>query len=120
MVAIEPITRIVRDERGKPWIEGTNTKVMEIVLDHVGHGWSADEIHAQHPHLSLGHIHAALAFYYDHETEFAEQMRADASTLAALRAELGESPAQRRLKTLARPFRCKHTSLPDDQRTDSF
>ena len=104
MVATEAITRIVRDERGVPWIEGANTKVMEVVLDHVGHGWSADEIHAQHPHLSLGQVHAALAFYYDHEAEFAAQMRQDVAALNALRGEMGESPAQRRLKALARPL----------------
>ncbi len=77
---------------------------MEIVLDHVGHGWSADEIHAQHPHLSLGQVHAALAFYYDHEAEFAEQIQVDVATLTGIRAEMGESPAQRRLKSLARPL----------------
>lgn len=104
MVATESVTRIVRDKRGIPWIEGVNTKVMEVVLDHVGHGWSADEIHAQHPHLSLGQVHAALAFYYDHEAEFAEQMQADVATLKAIRTEMGESPAQRRLKALARPL----------------
>lgn len=104
MVATEFITRIVRDKRAVPWIEGANTKVMEIVLDHVGHGWSADEIHAQHPHLSLGQVHAALAFYYDHEAEFAEQIQVDVATLTGIRAEMGESPAQRRLKSLARPL----------------
>lgn len=101
MIAIEAITRIVRDERGVPWIEGANTKVMEVVLDHVGHGWSADEIHEQHPHLSLGHVHAALAFYYDHEVEFRAQMQRDVAALKAIRAEMGMSPAQRRLAAMS-------------------
>lgn len=39
----------------------------------------ADEIHRQHPHLSLGQIHAALAYYFDHRDELdakiAEQLR---------------------------------------------
>lgn len=104
MVATEATTRIVRDERGVPWIEGANTKVMEVVLDHVGHGWSADEIHAQHPHLSLGQVHAALAFYYDHEAELLGQMQKDVAALNTIRKGMGESPAQRRLKSLARPL----------------
>jgi len=30
------------DQRGEVWIEGTNTKVIEVVLDRLAHGLSAD------------------------------------------------------------------------------
>ena len=39
-------------------------------MDHVAHGWSAEEIHRQHPDISVAQAHAALAFYYDHQAEF--------------------------------------------------
>jgi hypothetical protein len=29
------------DERGIPWLKGTNTKVVEVVLDHIAHGGSS-------------------------------------------------------------------------------
>lgn len=50
-------------------VAGTGTKVVEIVLDRLAHHWDADEIQRQHPHLTLAQIHAALAFYYDHQPE---------------------------------------------------
>lgn len=53
------------DARGVAWIDDTNTKVVEVALDHLAHGWSPEEIHFQHTHLSLGQIHAALAYYHD-------------------------------------------------------
>ena len=54
---------------GVPVIVGTNTKVVEVVLDRLAHHWDADEIQRQHPHLSLSQIYAALAYYHDHQDE---------------------------------------------------
>jgi uncharacterized protein (DUF433 family) len=52
-----------------PMLAGTRIKVVEIVLDHLAHGSDAQEIHREFPHLSLGQIHSALAYYYDHQAE---------------------------------------------------
>jgi uncharacterized protein (DUF433 family) len=52
-----------------PMLAGTRIKVVEIVLDHLAHGSDAQEIHREFPHLSLGQIHSALAFYYDHQDD---------------------------------------------------
>lgn len=57
---------IKRDARGVAWIDDTNTKVIEVAQDMIAHGWSPEEIHFQHSHLSLAQIHAALGYYYDH------------------------------------------------------
>ena len=70
-------TQIALDERGVAWIVGANTKVKEIVLDRVAHGWSPEEIHFQHRHLSLAQIHAALAYYYEHQGQFDEEIQCD-------------------------------------------
>jgi uncharacterized protein (DUF433 family) len=74
------------DEKGVPWISGANTKVVEVVLDKMAYGWSPEEMHRQHPHLSMAQIHAALSYYYEHQAEvdadierrdrFVEEMRA--------------------------------------------
>jgi len=48
---------------GVAYVAGTRTKVLEVALDRIAHHWDADEIHRQHPHLSVGKIYAALAFY---------------------------------------------------------
>ncbi len=55
------------DSQGVAWISGVNTKVIEVVLDKLAYGWSPEEIHFQHPHLSLAQIHSALAYYYENQ-----------------------------------------------------
>ncbi len=57
------------DEKGVAWISGANTKVVEVVLDKLAYGWSPEEMHRQHPHLSMAQIHAALSYYYEHQDE---------------------------------------------------
>ncbi len=44
-------------------------RVAQIAADHLGYGWSAEEIARQYPHLTLAEIHAALGYYYDHREE---------------------------------------------------
>lgn len=102
MTAAETITHIVRDERGVAWIDGKNVKVIEVVLDHLAYGWSADAIHEQHPDLSLAEIHSALAYYYDHTAELDAEMAREEEELKRLRAATGESALQKRLRTGAK------------------
>jgi uncharacterized protein (DUF433 family) len=86
---------------GVPYIAGTQTKVIEIVLDRLAYHWDADEIHRQHPHLSLAQIHSALAYYYDHQTEMDGEIDAQLRRVATLRASLGESPVRLKLSACA-------------------
>lgn len=87
MLVVEPITHIRRDERGVAWVAETNTKVIEVAMDHVAYGWDAEEIHAAHTHLSLAHIHAALSYYHDHKQEFDAQMQRQLDNHQRLRDE---------------------------------
>ena len=75
MLVTEPITHIQRDERGIAWVKGSNTKVIEVAMDHVAYGWDAEEIHAAHPNLSVAAIHAALSHYHDHKAQFDQEMK---------------------------------------------
>jgi uncharacterized protein (DUF433 family) len=68
-MVIAPITHIRLDEQGVAWISNTTTKVIEIVQEHNAYGFDARRLHAEHPHLSLAQIHAALSYYYDHRDE---------------------------------------------------
>ncbi len=63
-------SQIELDETGRAWLRGTQIKVIEVALDKIAYGWSPEEIHFQHPSLSLSQIYAALAYYYEHQTEF--------------------------------------------------
>ena len=67
-------THINLDENGVAWIDDTNIKVVEVVLDKLAYDSSPEEMHAQYPHLSMAQIHAALAYYYDHQAELDEEI----------------------------------------------
>lgn len=101
MTTDEAITHVRTDAQGRAWIDDTRVKVIEVVLDQLAYGWSADEIHEQHPHLSLAQIHGALAYYYDHQAELDRQIARDLELVRRLRASTGESPMQRRLRAIA-------------------
>jgi uncharacterized protein (DUF433 family) len=77
-------THIEIDDKGVASITGANTKVVEVVLDRLAYGWSPEEIHFQHPHLSLAQIHSALAYYYDNQEKLdseIEERRQEAERL---------------------------------------
>jgi uncharacterized protein (DUF433 family) len=86
------------DETGRPWVAGTKVKVIEVVLDHTAYGFSPAEIHFQHPHLSLAQIHAALAYYYDHQSEIDAEIQRQAVEARSLAEENRDSPGRRRLR----------------------
>ena len=87
---------------GVAYVSGTQTKVIEIALDRIAHHWDADEIQRQHPHLSLGQIYAALAYYFDHKKELDEQIEEQIRFVEQSKAEAGESPIRAKLKALGR------------------
>lgn len=60
---------VILNEAKVPTIAGTTMKVIELVLDSIAYGWSPEELHFQHPYLTLGQIHSALAYYWDHQEE---------------------------------------------------
>ncbi len=73
------------DDRGVAWIAGANTKVIEVVLDKLAYGWSPDEIHREHPHLTLAQIHSAFAYYYENREKLdgeIERRKLEAEDLA--------------------------------------
>lgn len=60
---------ITFNNEGIPVISGTTMKVIELVVEKTAHGWSAEELHLNHPHVTLGQIYSALAYYSDHQDE---------------------------------------------------
>lgn len=90
------------NDAGVALVAGTQTKVIEIALDRIAHHWDADEIRRQHPHLTLGQIHAALSYYYEHQDEcdrLIEQRRQDGE---AIRSATENEELQTRLRSLGR------------------
>lgn len=90
------------DARGKAWIDNTNTKVIEVVLDQIAYGWSPEEIHFQHSHLSMAQIHAALSYYYDHQAEFDAEIESQLQAYDTRRAQVEDSPIRQRLRAMGK------------------
>ena len=93
-------TQIEIDARGVAWVAGANTKVKEIVLDKLAYGWSPEEMHFQHPHLSMAQIHAALAYYYENQDKLDDEIRGDLEEVDHLRSESESSTLRSKLQSI--------------------
>ena len=91
------------NEEGVPYISGTNMKVVELVLNRLAYGWSPEELHFQHPHLSLGQIYSALAFYHDHKDVLDRDIQRRRERIEAIRKQQPPSPVLSRLKSPHNP-----------------
>jgi uncharacterized protein (DUF433 family) len=49
------------DDLQVPIVAGTTMKVVEIIIAQKAYGWSPEEVHFQHPYLSMSQIYSALA-----------------------------------------------------------
>jgi uncharacterized protein (DUF433 family) len=82
-----PINHICLDERGVAYIAGTRTKVRHVATERQAHRASVEEIQEAYPHLSLGQIYAALAYYYDHQEQVDAEIAEAARYAEELRAQ---------------------------------
>jgi uncharacterized protein (DUF433 family) len=97
MITTAPTTHIRVDKAGVAWIDDTNVKVIEVIQDHLAHGVGAEEIHLQHPHLSLAQIHSAFAYYFDHRNKMDTEIARRYREVEALRAKSTNQPSRKKL-----------------------
>lgn len=90
---------IILNEKKVPIIAGTKMKVLEIILDKIAYGWSPEELQYQHPHLTLGQIYSALAYYSDHQEKLDQEIETQLKQLDQMKKEAKPSPLIVRLKT---------------------
>ena len=86
------------DKQGIPVIEGTTIKVVELVMAQKAHGWSPEELHFQHPSLSMSQIHSALAYYWEHKEALDADIERREQYAESLRQEAGPSSLASRLR----------------------
>lgn len=87
------------DDKNVPIISGTSMKVIEIIEAKLYYGWSPEEIHLNHPYLSLSQIHSALAYYWDHQEALDEDIERRFQYAEELRQKQGESPLVKKLRS---------------------
>jgi uncharacterized protein (DUF433 family) len=90
----------MRDSSGTLWIDDSGYRVLDLATEHLAHGWNADILQENHPDLSLAQIHAALAWFYDHEEEMRQEMRQREASASRLLSKITDSPLQSRLREI--------------------
>jgi len=73
-------------------------RVAQIAMDYIAYGWSADEMCRQHSYLTLAEVHAALGYYFDHQQEIDDEIRAEVREDEALAKAAQHSPFFLRLR----------------------
>lgn len=90
---------IVINEDGVPSIAGTTMKIVELVAAQTAYGWSPEELHFQFPHLTLGQIYSALAYYWDHQDELNRDLARRAVRVEEWHRQAASTPLHDRLRT---------------------
>lgn len=90
---------IVLDEKGVPIVAGTTMKVIEVALEKAAHGWSPEELHFQHPYLTLGQIYSALGYYCDNQAELDKDIERRLAFVNQSRSTSDPAPLVDRLKS---------------------
>ena len=86
------------DENHVARIAGSRIKVIHLVMEKIANGWGPDEMQQNFPHLTLGQIHAALSYYYDHRAECDAQIESSARLADEMRASNPEGPFLKRIR----------------------
>jgi uncharacterized protein (DUF433 family) len=81
-----------------PMLNGTTMKVVELVTAHQAHGWSPEELSFQFPYLTLGQIHSALAYYWDHKQALDDDIARRMELVDQLQLRSRPSPVAERLR----------------------
>ena len=77
-------------------------KVVEVVLDKIAYGSSPEEIHFQHPNLSLAQIYGAMTYYYENQDKVDDQIRRGLQESDSLVQRVSDPDFRRKLTTFRR------------------
>ena len=86
------------DDNQVPVIEGSTMKVVELITSHLTYGWSPEELHFQYPHIALGKIYSALAYYWDHQAALEEDMKQRLEKVKILQRQAPQSRIAQKLR----------------------
>ena len=66
------------------------------------YGWSPEEYHLNHPYLTMGQIHSALAYYWDRKESLDAVLAAREQEVICAERAAEDSPFRQRLRQLRR------------------
>lgn len=87
---------------GEPRLDGHRIRVRDIVAMRDFHGHTPEQIlEIDYPHLSLGQVYSALAYYEDHREEIEEYQRREAEFIEQFKREHADTVIDLRPETPA-------------------
>ena len=98
MAQVTAYEHIVLNAQDDPVIAGTTLKVVELVLEMNAYGWSPQELQFQHPYLTLGQVHSALAYYWNHAAQLDRDIIRRAEKVDYIRRAVGPSRLREKLQ----------------------
>lgn len=72
----------------KAKIANSRISVSQLIQEKHAHGWSPEELHFQHPEISLAAVYSALSYYYTYQTAIDAQIEQEKQTIDTLTSEL--------------------------------
>ena len=86
------------DTKGVARIGGTRSRVIDVAMETNAWGYSPKDICRQNPHLTLGQVHSALAFYYDHKEKLDAEIERRRQRVNQIREETEDTELHERLR----------------------
>jgi len=86
------------DDQGVARIDGSRMKVIHLVKEMLARNASPEQLCEAFPHLSLAQVHAALSYYYDHQSQLDAQIKQELAVFDAERASAGSSQIRDKLR----------------------
>jgi uncharacterized protein (DUF433 family) len=86
-----------RAGQDRAYVGETRVRVQDISALAEFQGLTPDQIVQQIPHLTLGQVHAALSYYFDHREQIIQELREDEQLVRLARARVGPGPLETRL-----------------------
>ncbi len=82
MAAVTAYPHIVKENGAPAHLEShPRTRVAMIVMDYVARGLGPEDLVRHYPYLKLAEVHAAMAYYHDHQPEIDAEIQAELEQL---------------------------------------
>ncbi|WP_273247641.1 DUF433 domain-containing protein, partial [Limnospira indica] len=76
------------DAQNQATIAQSRVSVAQLIQEKHAHGWSPEELHFQHPEISLAAIYSALSYYYTYQPQIDAQIAQQQEEIQNLQADL--------------------------------
>mgnify|MGYP000126435997 FL=1 len=76
------------DAQNQATIANSRVSVAQLIQEKHAHGWSPEELHFQHPEISLAAIYSALSYYYTYQPQIDAQIAQEQENIQNLQADL--------------------------------